>query len=342
MESSSNLLIAPLSRLDKKTGKEAHFSQRQRQAIRRNGIFSMEKKGVELYYELYGEGKKKVIFVCGLGDPMDDWRRTVLSLLMHEEFEICLFNNRGVRESKFRNVRLTTSQMASDVVELAKFLGWEKINICGFSMGGFIVTELICLKPDLLESAIIVGGSSGRFFPSSYMFKNVSKMLLSRNEEDAREILYKTKISDYHLEHPHPEFGGETGLEFIKRPLSELPFPEDRPPIHTLFAHCLACWTHYVSLERLNEAKKKIDYPILVIHGTDDKIVPFSHGEYIAKHLDAQFYPFHNCGHIVFIEETEKFNDLVTRFFLNLPLPSNEKSIDKLSSFATSQSSSSS
>ena len=59
---------------------------------------------------------------------------------------------------------------ASDAVELLDHFGWPKSHVIGFSMGGFIVTELLRDYPARIESAIIAGGSTGRFLPSAKVF----------------------------------------------------------------------------------------------------------------------------------------------------------------------------
>ena len=55
--------------------------------------------------------------------------------------------------------------------------------------------------------------------------------------------------------------------------------------------------------------------PTLVIHGTEDRQVPFTAAEYLAAHIpDAQLYPFKGYGHVPLFTATQEFCDVLRRF----------------------------
>ena len=55
--------------------------------------------------------------------------------------------------------------------------------------------------------------------------------------------------------------------------------------------------------------------PTLVIHGTEDRQVPFAAAEYLAAHiLGAQLYPFKGYGHVPLFTATQEFCDVLRRF----------------------------
>ena len=63
------------------------------------------------------------------------------------------------------------------------------------------------------------------------------------------------------------------------------------------------------------EGLAKITQPALVVHGNDDRIVPFAGGQYFAEHLpNARFEAFEDTGHWLQIEQGPKFAALLREF----------------------------
>tara|TARA_Y100000389_G_C17366946_1_gene466829 strand:+ start:307 stop:768 length:462 start_codon:yes stop_codon:yes gene_type:complete len=67
---------------------------------------------------------------------------------------------------------------------------------------------------------------------------------------------------------------------------------------------------HVVSLSNLREELKKLQRPIIMMHGTKDKIVPYtSNIEFALKHFDKNhlsLHPVEGKGHVFPMSETEK------------------------------------
>jgi pimeloyl-ACP methyl ester carboxylesterase len=58
-----------------------------------------------------------------------------------------------------------------------------------------------------------------------------------------------------------------------------------------------------------------IGVPTLVVHGTEDRQVPFAAAEYLAEHIPgAQLYPFKGYGHVPLFTATQEFCDVLRRF----------------------------
>ena len=58
-----------------------------------------------------------------------------------------------------------------------------------------------------------------------------------------------------------------------------------------------------------------IEAPVLLIHGSEDRIVPLEHALALLRALpDARLHVFGGCGHATPLERTDEFNDLVRRF----------------------------
>ena len=58
-----------------------------------------------------------------------------------------------------------------------------------------------------------------------------------------------------------------------------------------------------------------IEVPVLLIHGSEDRIVPLEHALALLRGLPAaRLHVFGGCGHATPLERTDEFNDLVRSF----------------------------
>ncbi|PVU98044.1 hypothetical protein BB561_000162 [Smittium simulii] len=98
---------------------------------------------IKIYYELYGTGPIKVLFVMG---TCDYWKMQVKHFLKNPKFQICIFDNRGSGKSTDYNYFYSTSDLAQDSIHLINHLGWkDNINLVGVSLGGMIVQKMCLL-----------------------------------------------------------------------------------------------------------------------------------------------------------------------------------------------------
>jgi len=101
---------------------------------------------LDLYYELYGTGPIKLLFIMGFATTCRGWAPNMAHFVMkHPEYQMCIFDNRGSGRSSSPSGRWTTSRMALDALELVQNLGWNRFHVVGVSMGGMISMELASL-----------------------------------------------------------------------------------------------------------------------------------------------------------------------------------------------------
>jgi pimeloyl-ACP methyl ester carboxylesterase len=85
-----------------------------------------------------------------------------------DEFQICIFDNRGCGRSSCPESKFSTSVMAKDTLDLLDHLEWEKVHVVGISMGGMISQELalLMLPQERLASLSLAVTHSGTFYYS--------------------------------------------------------------------------------------------------------------------------------------------------------------------------------
>ncbi|KAA6362974.1 MAG: hypothetical protein EZS28_041499 [Streblomastix strix] len=209
-----------LNRLDQKIGPEGILAQKQKNSILQNGMFESpdEKDQFSLYYEVYGRGDKKILMICGFSGSMDEFRRFLLPMIEHPEYQVCMYNNRGIPPSQAKKFKgQTTAILAHDAHLLVKHLGWQKVNIASASMGSMIALEFASQFPDQTESMIIMCGTAGPYTPSFQTF----------NEK-------------------HHEYNDMTGLEFVTQSTENNPYPCIKEPILILIQQFRAILKHEV------------------------------------------------------------------------------------------------
>jgi pimeloyl-ACP methyl ester carboxylesterase len=86
---------------------------------------------------------------------MDHWDPVVTEGLVRRR-EVILFNNAGI-SSTTGEVPATFQDMGANAVAFIKALGLTKVDVLGFSIGGFVEQEITLQAPDLVRRLILLG-----------------------------------------------------------------------------------------------------------------------------------------------------------------------------------------
>jgi 3-oxoadipate enol-lactonase len=107
--------------------------------------------GINLYYELHGDGEP-LMLVHGYTGDVSDWRFQIAEF--SRTHRVLAFDHRGHGRSDARADRstYTIEHMADDVEALADRAGFERYHLVGHSMGGAVVQEVALRSPSRLRS----------------------------------------------------------------------------------------------------------------------------------------------------------------------------------------------
>tara|TARA_B100002019_G_scaffold113048_1_gene97383 strand:+ start:8714 stop:9667 length:954 start_codon:yes stop_codon:yes gene_type:complete len=266
---------------------------------------------INIWYDEFGEIKNEtILLIMGANANCKQWPQEFIDELISRDFRVIRFDNRDVGKStwfgkeptynkflkvlpsfllksivnrifglvvdkkgKFKfnqsaNVQYDLLDMAKDAVSLMDTLNIEKAHIVGASMGGMI-TQIIALDyPERVKSITPIMTTPGiqnesLSGPSQELLNAMQKSFvfnLKGRVEDGVVEIYKQL----------------TGSRF---PFDEKEFRKRLAPIvehgNNPFAlHGAAIGASPDRTSRLNE----INVPTLVIHGTEDAILPLDHG----------------------------------------------------------------
>lgn len=107
------------------------------------------------YRELGPRGGIPVVFFVHLAATLDNWDPRIVDPIAQNR-HVITFDQRGVGASTGK-VPATLEEAADHAYEFITALGFEKIDVFSFSMGGFIAQDLIVKHPDLVRKLVLTG-----------------------------------------------------------------------------------------------------------------------------------------------------------------------------------------
>jgi pimeloyl-ACP methyl ester carboxylesterase len=112
--------------------------------------------GVRFAYRRFGKpGGVPLIFNMHFTGTMDHWDPLVTDGLAATR-EVILFNNAGISSSS-GEVPGSAEAMAANAAAFIKALGLARVDVLGFSLGGFVAQALTLAYPGLVRRLVLVG-----------------------------------------------------------------------------------------------------------------------------------------------------------------------------------------
>src|SRR5215207_9491663 len=107
------------------------------------------------YRELGPKGGIPVVFFVHLAATLDNWDPRIVDPIA-KDHHVITFDNRGVGAST-GEVPDSVEAMADDAVTFINALGFDKVDIFSFSLGGMVAQALVVKHPDLVRKLILTG-----------------------------------------------------------------------------------------------------------------------------------------------------------------------------------------
>jgi len=142
------------------------------------------------YRELGPKTGVPVIFFVHLAGTLDNWDPAVIDPIAAKH-HVITFDNRGVGASSGA-VPDTIEAMAEDAVTFIRALGFDKVDIFSFSLGGMIAQALVVRHPELVRKLILTGtgpaGGTGIDKVARTTYYDLVRATLTR--QDPKEFLF--------------------------------------------------------------------------------------------------------------------------------------------------------
>ncbi len=252
---------------------------------------------IELDYEPSGEGPP-LLAIMGMSGTSLHWGEPFLSRL-RESFEVIVYDHRGVGSSSRLEGPVTISQLAADAAGLIQALELDSVHLLGISMGGMVAQELVLANPELVRTLTLgctyCGGPGSSY--GSMARDRLYEAFSSGDRVRALRTAYELNLS--------PEATADPELWEQFQAIAA----ERAVAVPVIMAQVAACVKHDT-----HERLPAINAPTLVIHGTEDEMIPVENGRLIASLIPgARLEILDGVGHLFFWEQPAASAELLRR-----------------------------
>lgn len=182
---------------------------------------------------------------------------------------------------------VTVDAMASDAIALVRALGFEKVDLLGFSLGGFVAQDIVLKAPDLVRRLILTGtgpaGGTGIAKVGAVSWPLMVKGLLTLR--DPKTYLFFTSTAN----------GRQAAKAFLER-LKERKANRDKGPTPSAFLRqlkAIQAWGRQAPQDLGH-----IRIPVLIANGDNDIMVPTVNSHDMAGRIaGSQLVIYKDAGH---------------------------------------------
>ncbi|PFO05825.1 alpha/beta hydrolase [Bacillus sp. AFS076308] len=264
-------------------------------------------KNFETFLNRTGEGNAEVIlFLHGSGPGVFAWANWRYALNACSEQYDCLapdllgFGNSSHPETLPKNRQGWTDLWVNQIIELLDELGIEKAHVVGNSLGCSIALELLLEHPERFCSVVLMGPGGTPNTKLSTELARAKGFYDNPSEKKMRQIM-SWFVYDAEKLAPEIDALAETRYETAMR-------PEIQRSNDAIFA------TAAVPVPVT--ALKRIQHPILLVHGRDDMVCSIESSYYLLSYLpNVQLHVYGQTGHWTQIEKKNSFNQLIQDYF---------------------------
>ena len=248
--------------------------------------------GIELYYEVHGEGPVLVLAHGGGGSHLSWWQNVPV---LARRFRCVTFDHRGFGASRDVTDGPGPNAFVEDLRQLLDHLGIQRAALAGQSTGGWTVLGFAAAYPDRVSALTLCDTHAGM--------------------DDPEVVREQAKLRDLN----------KGGLANILTRAYAADFPTRDPVRCFLYQQISGLNTHVPAnllpmlLKLKNRFEPIVDWriPTMLLVGAEDSIVPPPVMEMMAHRIpQARFVKVPGAGHSVYFERPDDFNRIVTDFLV--------------------------
>jgi pimeloyl-ACP methyl ester carboxylesterase len=254
------------------------------------------------YRELGPKGEVPVIFLVHLAATLDNWDPRIIDPIA-EDHHVITFDNRGVGASTGQ-VPDGVEAMADDAYAFIRALGFDKVDIFSFSLGGMVAQALVVKHPDLVRKLILTGtGPAGgkdidKVAGTTYL--DMLRAALTRS--DPKEFLFFNRNAT----------GKPAARAFVKR-LEERTVDRDAKIALKAFR------TQLKAIQKWGRSApadlSKVTQPTLIANGDNDRMVPSVLSEDLHRRIaGSELIIYADSGHGGIFQYHDQFAPVAVEF----------------------------
>ncbi|THV07808.1 alpha/beta-hydrolase [Dendrothele bispora CBS 962.96] len=255
--------------------------------------------GGRLSYTILGSSLlgsvQPIVLVQGMSMLKGDWER--LSTPLAEHRPVLLYDHRGMGESTcppstIEDISIET--MARDLLQLLIHLGWKDVAICGWSMGGVIVQQLLVLPFHKTDPSPLP-------FNVSHVFLASTRSVVLKTQHSLQKLNLSPALGNAGQAQTNPTSRSPAERRAIAKGILQTSFDPEWLQMHEKrFEAIVERWVSESRplpvIAKQQRAVSTFDFEdllssipseikIVVIHGELDQIIPFSAGSEISERI---------------------------------------------------------
>jgi pimeloyl-ACP methyl ester carboxylesterase/predicted glycosyltransferase len=272
----------------------------------------IERDGVKLYYEVYGDGPETMVFLPSWSIAHSRVYKAQAPYFS-ERFRCVLFDGRGNGKSARPDdvTAYSLSNYTADALAVMDATGAGEAILVGLSFGAMLACVVAAHHPERVKALILAGtaASIGPRFPYMSMKHFLADTNRFENWDKRKRAYWLTNYPDFAeffirnvFTEPHSTRQIEDGAEWAAETTGPV-------LIKTVEAGRIA-----PEFDVGEAMYRKIQCPALMLHGDNDQIVPYARGKLVAETIQAEFITFPGGGHNVLARYPPKCNELIIDF----------------------------
>jgi 3-oxoadipate enol-lactonase len=255
--------------------------------------------GVRLFVEDTGSGEP-LLLIQGLGYATWGWQKQVA--VLSEHLRVIRFDNRGAGRSDKPDRPYSVDRLAEDAMCVLREIDAVPAHVLGFSMGGYVALALAVAHPRAVRSLVLNATSTGGLGAGGVPPETLAAWEAAADlspEDFARRTMPLAFAPGWADAHPE---------DFERALAARLEYPTPAFAWRRQYAACQSFLAEGL-------AGRLPDVPVLVLHGTSDRIVPFGNAAPLAKRFPrSRLVPLEGAGHLACLERPDQYNRLVLDF----------------------------
>ncbi|HEY2644326.1 MAG TPA: alpha/beta hydrolase [Galbitalea sp.] len=254
------------------------------------------------YRELGPKGGVPVIFFVHLAGTLDNWDPRIIDPIA-KDHHVIAFDNQGVGASTGK-VPDSVETMAADAYAFITALGFDKVDIFSFSLGGMVAQALLVKHPELARKLVLTGtgpkGGKDMDKVAGVTYLDMVKATLTRS--DPKEFLFFNRN----------DTGKVASKAFVKR-LAERTENRDAK------IKIKAFQTQLKAIKKWGRGTpddlSTITQPTLIANGDNDRMVPSVLSEDLHRRIaNSELIIYPDSGHGGIFQFHEQFAPVAVEF----------------------------
>ena len=254
------------------------------------------------YRELGPKGGIPVVFFVHLAATLDNWDPRIIDPIAQHR-HVITFDQRGVGASS-GTVPKTLEEAADDAYAFIKALGFDKVDIFSFSLGGMVAQDLVVKHPDLVRRLVLTGtgprGGKDIDQVAGITYWDILRATLTRS--DPKEFLFFNRNAT----------GKPAAKAFVKR-------LEERTEDRDAKIKTQAFQTQLKAIKKYGRSAPSdlstLTQPTLIANGDNDRMVPTALSEDMHRRITgSQLTIYPNSGHGAIFQHHREFISTAIQF----------------------------